>query len=363
MIEYLLYFFPNFLYIQLSAIKYITIRFGLSIATSFILMILVMPKGIKWLKSIQKDGQPIRSDGPESHLLKKGTPTMGGIFIISSILISSILWCDIIEPKIWITLVMILIFCVIGFFDDYAKLTKKSSRGIRGKWKFLTEIVISIALISSMYIFSPQDMDGRLYFPVFKDLSLYLGIFYILFSSIVITGSSNSVNLTDGLDGLVSMPIILTAFAFSIIAYVSGNSIYSSYLHIIHVVGSGELSIICGSIIGACLGFLWFNSKPADVFMGDTGSLGLGAGIGTIAVLTKHELILFVVGFLFVIEAMSVIIQVGSYKLRGGKRVFLMAPIHHHFEKKGLSETKVVTRFWIVSMIFMLIGLMLIKIK
>ncbi len=362
MFTYISYFLVKNGIFLLNPVKYITLRFGGAIATSFILMLLIMPKGIKKLKSIQKEGQPIRTLGPESHLAKQGTPTMGGIFIVFSVILSSILWCDLTEYKIWAVLLIMILFCTLGFLDDYRKLKYKSSTGMRAKHKFGLEILISAIVIGVLYHIFPSEVNGNLYFPIVKFI-LPLGILYILFASIVITGASNAVNLTDGLDGLVSMPIFLTSFTFAVIAYLCGNANYSQYLHMFHVPGAGELAIICGAIMGSCLGFLWFNSKPADIFMGDTGSLSLGAALGAISVVTKHEILLFVVGFIFVLEAISVILQVGYFKLSGGKRIFLMAPLHHHYEKKGLSETKVVARFWIMSFIFAIIGLAMIKIK
>lgn len=362
MITYISYILAKNGILSLNPIKYITMRFGLAIATSFISMLLIMPWGIRKLKSIQGEGQPIRQCGPETHLAKRGTPTMGGIFIVFSVILSSLLWADLTEYKIWICLLTLIIFCIIGFLDDYKKLKCMSSAGVSGKTKFIIEMIISGAMVYAIYTLHPNEMNGNLYFPIVKNFILPLGLLYVLFASIVITGSSNAVNLTDGLDGLVSMPIFLTALAFAIISYLCGDAHYSQYLHIFHIKNAGEIAIICGAIMGSCLGFLWFNSKPADIFMGDTGSLSLGATLGMIAVLTKHEIILFVVGFVFVIEAISVILQVGYFKLTK-KRIFLMAPIHHHFEKRGLSETKVVARFWIMSFICLIIGLAMIKMK
>jgi len=343
--------------------KYITLRFGFAIATSFIIMLLIMPWGIKYLKKFQKNGQPIRNDGPKSHSFKKGTPTMGGIFMVFSIIVSSLIWCSIHEYKVLITLATILIFCIIGFFDDYKKLTKNNTIGLRSKWKFIAEIIISIILVYIAYKINPQQSNTNLYLPVFKNAFISMGFLYFIFTSFVITGSSNAVNLTDGLDGLVSMPLFLAALTLGIVAYLCGDFKYAEYLHMFHIQGAGELAIICGSMMGACLGFLWFNAKPADIFMGDTGSLALGAGIGIISVLIKHEILLFFAGMIFVIEAISVILQVGSYKLRNEKRIFLMAPLHHHYEKKGIAETKVVARFWIASFFFTLIALAMIKLK
>ncbi|QED23663.1 phospho-N-acetylmuramoyl-pentapeptide-transferase [Candidatus Deianiraea vastatrix] len=350
-------------YISFFFAKYITLRCGLAILTSFLAMVMIMPRGIRFLKGLQKDGQPIRNDGPETHAAKKGTPTMGGVFMVFSILLSSLIWCDLSEYKVWIVLLTMVIFCIIGFFDDFQKLTKKSTAGIRGKWKFIFEIVISCGIIYLAHCINPEQIDTKLYFPVLKNLVLTLGVVYFIFGALVITGASNAVNLTDGLDGLVSMPIFLCSLTLGIVAYFCGDLIYSGYLHIPHISGAGEISVFCAAMMGACLGFLWFNSKPADIFMGDTGSLPLGASLGIISVLIKQEILLFFAGMLFVIEALSVILQVGSYKLRNKKRIFLMAPLHHHYEKKGLSETKVVIRFWILAFLFNILALGMIKIR
>lgn len=254
-------------------------------------------------------------------------------------------------------------FAFIGFMDDYVKITQKSPKGIRGKYKLYAQAVLVITAIFFLKTVIPDQINMKLYIPGFKNIIINLGYFYFIFAFLVISGTSNAVNLTDGLDGLVSVPIALSAFALGIIAYLSGNTIYSSYLHISNIPGSGEIAVFCGALIGSSLGFLWFNAKPADIFMGDVGSLGLGGAIGSIAILIKQEILLLIIGFVFLMEALSVILQVGSYKMRNGKRIFLMAPIHHHFEKKGLSETKVVVRFWIISILSTIIGLAIIKIS
>lgn len=342
--------------------EYLTIRFGLSLALSFAMMLYIMPRGICFLKSLQGAGQPIR-DCNDTHALKKGTPTMGGIFMIFSILISSILFANLSDFKVILTLLTMILFCGIGFCDDFSKLYKKSTAGIRGKKKFALEMLISFLIVFTANKISPEQISTKLYIPIFKDFVLNFGIFYFIFSAIVITGSSNAVNLTDGLDGLVSIPLFLAAMTMGIVAYFSGDAFYAKYLHIQNIKNAGELLVICGAMMGACLGFLWFNSKPASIFMGDTGSLSMGAGLGVISVFTKHEILLLIAGGLFVVEAMSVILQVGSYKLRNKKRIFLMSPIHHHFEKKGMSEEKVVVRFWIVAFIFTIIALGMMKIR
>jgi phospho-N-acetylmuramoyl-pentapeptide-transferase len=352
--------------------EYITIRFGLSIVVSFFSMLFIMPRGIKWLKKIQVSGQPIRDKSDYKaehandvviidHSAKKGTPTMGGIFMIFSTIVSCLLFANLSEPKVFLTLWVMILFGGIGFCDDYAKLSKKSMSGIKGKKKFALQMIICMLVVYFAHFIDL--VNTNLYFPLFKSLVIDLGCLYFIFSAIVITGSSNAVNLTDGLDGLVSMPIFLTAFTLAIVAYLAGNSIYSNYLHLPSVKQAGELSVICGAMMGSCLGFLWFNSKPACIFMGDTGSLSFGATLGIIAVFIKQEFILFIAGGIFVIEAMSVILQVVSYRLRNKKRIFLMAPIHHHFEKKGLKEEKVVIRFWIISFLFTILALALIKLR
>ncbi len=343
--------------------EYLTVRFGLSLGFSFLTMILIMPRGIRFLKSLQGEGQPIRNDGPATHAAKKGTPTMGGIFMVFSILLSSLLFANLSDFKVLLTLLTMVLFCGIGFFDDFAKLSRKSAVGIRGKKKFLLEIIISGGIVFIGHTINAEQVNTNLYLPIFKDVVINLGILYFIFAAFVMTGSSNAVNLTDGLDGLVSVPLFLAAFTMGIIAYFAGDVVYAKYLHIQYIKNAGELIVICGAMMGACLGFLWFNAKPASIFMGDTGSLSMGACIGIISVFTKHEILLLFAGGLFVLEALSVILQVGSYKLRNKKRIFLMAPLHHHFEKKGLSEEKVVVRFWIVAFIFTIIALGMMKIK
>jgi len=348
--------------------RYITFRSGGAIITSLLICFIFGPKIIKWLKSKQKDGQPIREDGPESHLLtKQGTPTMGGVMIILSIAISTLLWADLSNRFVWVVLLVTLGFAILGFLDDYKKLTKNSCDGISGKVKLLFQVLLSVGAtlwimdISSSYSES-VDSATHIVFPFFKDAMLNLGYFYVFFAAFVMVGSSNAVNLTDGLDGLAIVPVMIAVTCFGIISYLVGNAVFSQYLKINSVPGTGELAIICASVIGAGLGFLWFNAPPAQVFMGDTGSLSLGGMLGAISVITKHEIVLAIVGGIFVIETLSVLIQVYYFKMTG-KRVFLMAPIHHHFEKKGWSESTVVIRFWIISVIFALIGLSTLKLR
>ena len=350
-------------YHALNVVRYITFRAMASVFTALILSFIIGPKIIRWLKSVQSGGQPIREDGPESHLLtKKGTPTMGGIMIIISLLITTLLWADLSNPYIWISSFIIVSFATIGFLDDYQKLKYKNSKGISGKTKLLWQFIISFFSIGALNYYSEPDMTNLLFFPFYKNLVLDLGLFYFIFGSLVVVGCSNAVNLTDGLDGLATLPIIIATSCFVLISYLAGNFIFANYLQIPFIPKSGELAILGAAMIGSCLGFLWYNAHPAKIFMGDIGSLSMGATIGIISVMTKHELVLFIVGGLFVIEALSVIIQVGSYKMRQ-KRVFKMAPIHHHFEKLGWSETTVVVRFWIIAIIFAIIGLSTLKLR
>jgi phospho-N-acetylmuramoyl-pentapeptide-transferase len=342
--------------------QYLTFRTGGAVMTSLIICFLIGKPIINWLKYKQGEGQPIRDDGPEGHFKKAGTPTMGGLMILVSGGISVLLWSDLTNPYVWITAGVILFFGGIGLADDYAKLTKKSHHGIPGKLRLLLEFACAFFAVTAYLNFMTIDAATGLYIPFFKDLILPLGIFFIPFAMLVIVGSSNAVNLTDGLDGLAIVPVMIACGCFGLIAYLVGNAVFSNYLGIQFVPGTGELAIICGALIGAGMGFLWFNAPPAMVFMGDTGSLSMGAGIGTIAVIVKHELVLAIIGGLFVLETLSVIVQVVSYKLTG-KRVFKMAPIHHHFEKKGWSEPTVVIRFWIIAVILALLGLSTLKLR
>jgi len=318
---------------------------------------------IRWLKNKQNEGQPIRLDGPEGHLLtKKGTPTMGGVMMLLSVGISTLLWADITNQYVWVVLFVTFGYGALGFIDDYLKVTKKNTAGVRGKLKIVVQVLI--ALIASCWIqyLSIPAFESHLAFPFFKNLLLNLGIFYIPFAIIVMVGASNAVNLTDGLDGLAIVPIMIAAACFGLIAYLVGHVKFADYLQIHAVSGAGEIAVFCASMIGAGLGFLWFNAPPAKVFMGDTGSLAFGGSLGVISVIVKHEIVLAIIGGLFVMEAVSVIIQVYYFKLTG-KRFFGMAPIHHHFEKKGWSEPTIVIRFWILAVIFALIGLSTLKLR
>lgn len=344
--------------------KYITFRAGGAILTSLIISFLVGPWFIEKMKQLQKKGQPIREEGPQSHLLtKKGTPTMGGLLILLSSTLSTLLWCNIKNPYIWIVLFVTLAHGFLGFMDDYYKVKRYNTQGVKGKMKLFYQAIISMVAYYFIQDLSVMAYKSKLAFPFFKDILLDLGWFYFVFSAIVIIGASNAVNLTDGLDGLATIPVVIVSACFALICYLIGNSVFANYLQIHHVVDAGEISIFCASLIGAGLGFLWFNAPPAKIFMGDTGSLALGASLGVISVIAKHELVLAIIGGVFVIEAISVIIQVYYFKFTGGKRVFLMAPIHHHFEKKGWSESTVVIRFWIIALIFAIIGLSTLKLR
>jgi len=340
---------------------YITFRSGLAILITLSISFLIGSRLIKFLQTLQKNGQPIRLDGPESHQIKAGTPTMGGIMIILSSCFSTLLLADLTNKYIWITLFGFISFGVIGFFDDYAKVTKNSHYGVRGKSKLLLQGILSLIIcIALEYTDNPNHLIN---IPFFKNLALDLGYLYIFFAMFVIVGASNAVNLTDGLDGLATVPIALTSGSFALISYLVGNHIYSNYLQLTYIPNTGELTIFCAGLVGSCLGFLWFNAQPAEVFMGDTGSLSLGGVLGIISVITKHEIVLAIIGGLFVLETISVILQVYYFKATKGKRIFKMAPLHHHFEKSGWTESKVVIRFWIISIIFALIGLSSLKLR
>lgn len=347
----------------LNVFRYITFRTGGAIFTSLCICLLLGNKFIRFLSHHQKKGQPIRSNGPESHLTKKGTPTMGGVLILLSLVLSTILWADLRNTYVWITLFVTVGYGAIGAIDDYRKLKYHNSKGLSGKLKFLLQISIALFAIHWAQTIAPVEHKTMLAIPFFKNLFFDLGHFFIIFSLIVIVGSSNAVNLTDGLDGLATVPVMLVGFCFGGIAYLSGNMIFSNYLQITFVPGAGEMAVFCGALIGACLGFLWFNAPPAMVFMGDTGSLALGGALGALAMITKHEIVLAIAGGVFVMEALSVMLQVGYFKITKGRRIFLMAPIHHHFEKKGWKESTIVIRFWIISFILCLIGLSTLKIR
>ncbi len=349
-------------YSFLNIFKYLTVRTGLAMFTSLFVVFLIGTPFINFFTS-KKIHDPIRNDGPSEHIIKKiGTPTMGGLLILTGLFSGILLWGDLSNPYIWFLIFVVGSFGVLGAFDDYKKIKNNNSIGISSKIKLLIQLVLSFIAIMFLTFYSESPEINNLYFPFFKNLVLNLGLFYIPFYMFVIVGSSNAVNLTDGLDGLATVPVILVASCFAFISYITGNIVFSDYLHIPYIEGVGEVAVFCGSIIGACLGFLWFNAPPAKIFMGDTGSLSLGGSLGAVSIVTKHEIVLAITGGLFVLEAISVIVQVVSFKLTG-KRIFMMAPIHHHFEKKGWPESTVVIRFWIISIILAMIGLATLKLR
>ncbi len=357
-------FFLNFVdtFGFLNVFKYLTFRTGLSFFTSLIIVLFIGAPFIKFFSN-QKILNPIRDDGPEGHIIKKiGTPTMGGVIILFGLLISVLCWGDLSNVNILFCIYIAISFGLLGAFDDYKKIKQSHSSGISSKFKIISQIILAIIGLSFFSYFSDYQEMTNLYFPFFKNLIINLGWFFIPFAVFVIVGSSNAVNLTDGLDGLATVPVILVAACFAFISYVTGNVVFSNYLQIPYIEGTGEISIFCGAIIGSCLGFLWFNAPPAKIFMGDTGSLSLGGSLGAVGIITKHEIVLAITGGLFVLEAVSVMVQVISYKLTG-KRIFKMAPIHHHFEKKGWPESTVVIRFWIISIILAMIGLATLKLR
>ena len=342
----------------LNLFRYITFRAGAATATALLIGLLIGPKFIGWLRIRQGKGQPIRDDGPQSHLAKRGTPTMGGLMILTSVSTAMILWMDFKNPYLWACLFITVGFGLIGFLDDYDKVTKRSHQGVSGRVRLIAEFLV--AGIGCWVIIQGTGTD--LYIPFVQGPVADIGWFYLPFAMLVVVGAGNAVNLTDGLDGLATMPVIIASLAFLVITYLVGNAVFSAYLGIPHVLGVGDLTVLCSAIVGAGLAFLWFNAPPAAVFMGDTGSLALGGALGAIAVATQHEFVLAIIGGLFVLEAASVIIQVFFYK-RTGRRVFRMAPIHHHFEQKGWSEPTVVIRFWIISFVLALAGLSTLKLR
>lgn len=357
----------------LRLFQYLTFRSGGAVITALLISWFIGPRVIRWLKSKQPQGQPIRTDGPETHLKKKGTPTMGGVLILIAVTISTLLWMDLSNGYVWAVMIVTLGFGVLGFFDDYKKLTKRSTAGLSSRGKLVGQLVISgIATYWIMHLHwaaefrsgvdATQPIATGLAIPFVKDYLLNFGVFFIAVAVFIMIGASNAVNLTDGLDGLAIVPVMIAAGSFALIGYLVGNAIFSGYLGIPFVPGSGELAVFCSAMVGASLGFLWFNAPPAMVFMGDTGSLATGGALGTVAVAVKHELVLAVIGGLFVLEAVSVIVQVASFKLTG-RRVFRMAPLHHHFEKKGWMEPTIVIRFWIIATILAMIGLSTLKLR
>jgi phospho-N-acetylmuramoyl-pentapeptide-transferase len=343
--------------------RYLTFRTGAAVMTALIISFILGPSVIEWLRSKQGKGQPIRDDGPQSHIVaKQGTPTMGGFLILIALAVSTLLWADLTNRFVWAVLLVTAGFGLVGFVDDYQKVTRSSSHGLSGKIKITLEIAIS--LVAAVWIVDafPETLSTTLAVPFFKDVLIDLGVLFIALAVFVIVGASNSVNLTDGLDGLAIGPIIIASSAFALIAYLAGNAVFAGYLQVHFVPGAGELAVFCGAMVGAGLGFLWFNAPPAMVFMGDTGSLALGGGLGAVAVVTKHELVLAVIGGLFVLETVSVIVQVASFKLTG-RRVFRMAPLHHHYEQKGWAEPTIVIRFWIIAVVLALFGLATLKLR
>jgi phospho-N-acetylmuramoyl-pentapeptide-transferase len=346
----------------LNVFRYLTFRTGLSLISSLIIVFLVGGPFIKYF-SQKKITDPIREDGPIGHIFKKiGTPTMGGVVILIGMLLSTLLWADLSNIYIWFLIFVASSFGILGAIDDFLKIRNNNSSGLSPKIKFIAQVLLAFIAVFFLHKLGDHSHMKNLYFPFFKNLILNMGIFFIPFYIFIIIASSNSVNLTDGLDGLATVPVILVAASFAFICYVAGNTVFSNYLQIPYIKDLGEVSIFCGSICGACLGFLWYNAPPAKIFMGDTGSLSLGGSLGAIGIVSKHEIVLAIVGGLFVLETTSVIIQVVSFKLTG-KRIFQMAPLHHHFEKKGWAESTIVIRFWIVSIILALIGLATLKLR
>jgi phospho-N-acetylmuramoyl-pentapeptide-transferase len=347
----------------LNLFRYITFRTGGAVLTAFLFVFLFGPSIIRSLRLRQGKGQPIRKEGPERHLLQKqGTPTMGGLMILSGMTVAVLLWGNLRNPYVWVVLILTLVYGAVGLYDDYLKVTKQSVEGFRGRIKIVIETIAALIATYIIVDVGQGPLATSLAIPFFKGVLIDLGWLFVPFGAFIIVGAGNAVNLTDGLDGLAIVPVMIAAATFGFIAYLVGNALFADYLQIHFVAGTGELAVICGALVGAGLGFLWFNAPPAQIFMGDTGSLALGGALGTIAVATKHELVLAIVGGLFVLEAASVIVQVASYKLFG-VRVFRMAPLHHHFEQKGWPESTVVIRFWIISVALALAGLATLKLR
>ena len=353
--EYLAQYEPGF-----DVFRYLTMRMILAILTAMLISFLIGPAVIRKLATYK--GQPVRDDGPESHFSKAGTPTMGGSLILLAIAISTLLWGDLGNRYIWIALLTTLAFGAIGFIDDYKKLVRQDPKGLASRYKYLWQSVFGLAAAIALYMTATVPEETQLIVPFFKDVAINLGLFYVVLTYFVIVGTSNAVNLTDGLDGLAIMPTIMVAGALAVMAYVTGHSEFAGYLRIPNIDGVGEVAIFCMALMGAGIGFLWFNTYPAMVFMGDVGALALGAAIGVVAVMVRQEIVLVIMGGIFVIETLSVIIQVASFKLTG-KRVFRMAPIHHHYELKGWPEPRVIVRFWIISLILVLVGLATLKLR
>jgi len=347
-------------FIGFNVFRYLTFRSILAAITAFLIVIIFGNWFIRMLKRMQI-GQVVRDDGPETHLAKEGVPTMGGILILSAIVGSSFLWARLDNAYVWLTMAITVFFGFIGGLDDYKKVSRHSSAGLSARGKLVLQLVGAMAV--GLFVFFSPGFDGHLAIPFFKNLRPDLGWFYVIFAIIVIIGASNAVNLTDGLDGLATGPTVVSAAVYLVFSYIAGNIVITEYLQVHYVPGAGELAVFCGAMVGGCLGFLWYNAYPAQVFMGDVGSLSLGGALGTIAIIIKQEILLAIVGGIFVMEALSVIMQVGYFKLTHGKRIFLMAPFHHHFEKKGWHESKVVVRFWIVSIILGFLAMATLKLR
>lgn len=354
--QWLTEFDPGF-----GVLQYITLRAIFAALTSLLVCLLLGPALIRWLKAA-RIGQSVRDDGPQSHLVKAGTPTMGGAMIIVAVAASTLLWSDLSVRQVWIILLVTLGFAAIGWIDDYRKVVLANSVGLSARQKLFWQSLVAVSAVLLLYLTANERAELELIVPFFKDAAIYLGWLFIPFAFLVIIGSSNAVNLTDGLDGLAILPSVMVAGGLGLIAYLSGHAIFAGYLGIPNIKGAGELTVFCGAMVGAGLGFLWFNTYPAQVFMGDVGSLSIGASLGAVAIMVRQELVLFIMGGIFVLEAVSVILQVGSYKLRG-KRIFRMAPIHHHFELKGWPEPRIIVRFWIITVILVLVGLSTLKIR
>ena len=344
-----------------NVFSYLTLRAILSTLTALLIAILIGPKMIRYLQRMQI-GQTVRDDGPQSHLSKSGTPTMGGLLILAAIVVSGLLWADLTNRYVLVTLTVVVAYGIIGFVDDYRKVIRKDSKGLIARWKYFWQSVVALGVAFYLYSSATISAETSLLVPFFKEVFPQLGAFFIIITYFAIVGTSNAVNLTDGLDGLAIVPTILVAGAFAIFAYVTGNANFAEYLNIPHIPLTSELVIVCTAMVGAGLGFLWFNTYPAQVFMGDVGSLALGGTLGVLAVLVRQELVLIIMGGVFVMETLSVILQVGSYKLRG-QRIFCMAPIHYHYELKGWPEPRVIVRFWIISIILVLVGLATLKLR
>ncbi len=350
-------------FILFNLVRYLTFRSAAACLTALVVSFLLGPAVIRWLKRVQRNGQPIRSDGPERHLIeKKGTPTMGGVLILLALTVSTLLWADLGNGYVWAVLLLTLGYGAVGFVDDYLKLSRRNTRGVSPRGKLAWQLVLGLGCAAWISVLTRGPLATGLTVPLFKEVLIPFGYAFPLVGMLVMLGASNAVNLTDGLDGLAIVPTIIAAAVFALIAYLVGNRVFADYLQITSVPGAGELGVVMASLVGAGMGFLWFNAPPAAVFMGDTGSLALGGALGAVAVAVKHEIVLAIVGGLFVIETVSVIVQVFWFK-RTGRRVFLMAPLHHHFEKKGWAEPTIVIRFWIISMILALVGLATLKIR